>query len=57
MSTAWFVQFGVIILLFTFFSVVLGWASRNAPPTFPGEKPYQGPARAERNGTAAARAH
>ncbi len=24
MSTAWFVQFGVIILLFTFFSVVLG---------------------------------
>lgn len=25
----------VVIGMFTFFSVVLGWASRMAPPTFP----------------------
>ncbi|MGV8841090.1 MAG: hypothetical protein ACWA6X_12395 [Bauldia sp.] len=48
----------VIMALFTFFSVVLGWASRTAPPTFPGDKVrVGGPARSEQTGRAAIGAH
>lgn len=47
----------LVIAFFTFFSVVLAWASRNASPTFPETAPQRSDARVGHGGTLAAGAH